>query len=666
MNVFCKRIRATAGLWLPLALVLLALLLRLWRWDAQSLWLDEAMSWWWAQLSPLETLTRGLQLAGDPHPPLYYLALHVWTSWFGDGELALRAFSIAAGTLLVLPVYGLGRRLFGPVVGLVAGLLVAVNPFLTWYSQEVRMYALLGFLTASATYALWQGLTGPDAAAYPFLIEEGPGVGSRWRWWGLYLLLMIAALYTHFYAALLLPFHVLFALVYWRAHRRALGPALLTWTAIGLAYLPWALQAWAVSGEAFSGRDRAPLPEMVIACLQGWSLRAVPDQGVPLALLLAPFVGLFLLGLVPRRGEGRALTLLILWLAVPLFEIAVLSYRQEIFGVQYAIVLAPAFYLLLARGVATLRRLVVALAERGGRDRPNLLGVGVAGVALLAVLASSLYGLGQNANPIYRKEDWRSVARYVREHEGPHDAVLCIVDYARIPFEFYHRDGGRSPVFYPFGTVIESEAAIAPTLVGLEAYDTVWLVESHEQVVDPDHIVRGHLGQRWPIVTEQFPVGAQLRGYAVRYRLDALPAEATPMDAVFGDKLRLVGFYVDATRLRPTDETFHPPSNWIHVTLYWQPLVPLDTAYGPCVELSGNGVWGGSLERPTQVTRFYPSSQWVVGEIVRDEQDVNLNPATPPGTYRLAVRVLRPDGTFLSLSDGLDYLLLPGEIAIIP
>jgi hypothetical protein len=412
---------------------------------------------------------------------------------------------------------------------------------------------------------------------------------------------------------------------------------------------------------------------MVIALWQSWSLRVVPDQGLTLALLLTPFVVLFLLGLVPRRGESRALVFTVLWLAVPLLAIEILSYRDAIFGVQYAIAFAPAFYLLMAQGAANLRRLTVALAERVGWKRPHLLGVTVSGLTLLAVLASSLYGLGQNANPIYRKEDWRSLARYVREHEGPHDAVLCVVDYARIPFEFYYRAKsapagreGHSQVFYPFGTAIESEAAIAPTLVGLEAYDTVWLVESHEQVVDPNHIVRGHLSKRWPVVTEQFPVGAQLRGYAIRYRLDALPAGVTSVDAVFGERLRLVGFRVDATRLRPTDETFHPPSNWIHVTLYWQPLAPLDADHRTRVELSGNGIWGGSLDRPTQVARFYPSSRWTVGEIVRDEVDVNLNPATPPGTYRLAVRVARPDGAFLSLPDGLDYLLLPGEIAIIP
>jgi len=657
-----RRFRDPAGPWLPLALSLLALLLRLWRWDAQSLWLDEAMSWWWARLPVQETLTRGLQIAGDPHPPLYYLALHAWIAGFGDGEGALKAFSILAGTLLVLPVYGLGRRLFNPLVGAIAGLLVAVNPFLIWYSQEVRMYALLGLLTTSATYALWQALSSlfptPTPPPLSRTIALPPKLGRAWGawWWLIYLLFTVAALYTHLYGALIVPFQVLFTLV---THHRAWRPALITWALAGLVYLPWAWRAWEVSGQAFSEASRTPLPAMVVALLQGWSLRAVPDQGWTLALLLAPFIMLLLLGLWPRRDQGRALAFLVLWLTVPLLEIEILSYRDPIFGVQYAIAFAPPFYLLLARGVFIFGREIGVHPRAFGSYC-------LRGLALLAVLASSLYGLGQNANPLYRKEDWRSLARYVREHEGLQDAVLCVVDYARIPFEYYHRDGGRSPIFHPFGAVIESEAAIAPTLVGLEAYDTVWFVESHEQVVDPNHIVRGHLSRRWPVVTEQFPVGAQLRAYAIRYRLDALPAGATPVEAIFDARLRLVGYRLDTTRLRAADYTFHPPSNWLHVTLYWQPLAPPEADYRPYLELSGNGIWGGSLDRPMQITRFYPTSQWTSGEIVRDEQDVNLNPATPPGVYRLAVRVLNPDGTFLRLANGLDYLLLPDEITVLP
>jgi hypothetical protein len=58
-------------------------------------------------------------------------------------------------------------------------------------------------------------------------------------------------------------------------------------------------------------------------------------------------------------------------------------------------------------------------------------------------------------------------------------------------------------------------------------------------------------------------------------------------------------------------------------------------------------VWGDKLDRTASTLRRYPTSRWAPSEIVRDEYDVNLNPATPPGRYRLEVGVLAPDGQAL-------------------
>ena len=44
--------------------------------------------------------------------------------------------------------------------GLVAAALVAVNPFLVWYSQEARSYALLSLLTAATVLAFGFALRG--------------------------------------------------------------------------------------------------------------------------------------------------------------------------------------------------------------------------------------------------------------------------------------------------------------------------------------------------------------------------------------------------------------------------------------------------------------------------------------------------------------------------
>ncbi len=77
----------------------------------------------------------------------------------------------------------------------------------------------------------------------------------------------------------------------------------------------------------------------------------------------------------------------------------------------------------------------------------------------------------------------------------------------------------------------------------------------------------------------------------------------------------------------------------MHVTLYWESLVPLAEEYSAVVQLidDAHQLWGGALQRPTNTMTFYPPTAWRVGELVRDDYDVNLNPSTPAGTYLLHV-----------------------------
>ena len=59
--------------------------------------------------------------------------------------------------LTVALAAALGRTLFGRGAGWIAGLLVALSPFAVYYSQETRMYALLGLLSAAsmALFVRW-------------------------------------------------------------------------------------------------------------------------------------------------------------------------------------------------------------------------------------------------------------------------------------------------------------------------------------------------------------------------------------------------------------------------------------------------------------------------------------------------------------------------------
>jgi hypothetical protein len=63
-------------------------------------------------------------------------------------------------------------------------------------------------------------------------------------------------------------------------------------------------------------------------------------------------------------------------------------------------------------------------------------------------------------------------------------------------------------------------------------------------------------------------------------------------------------------------------------------------------------VWGANLERGNDAFDFYPPQRWQPGQVVRTDLDVNLNPVTPAGRYRLVVGLRDGDGAQLPLQDG--------------
>jgi hypothetical protein len=113
----------------------------------------------------------------------------------------------------------------------------------------------------------------------------------------------------------------------------------------------------------------------------------------------------------------------------------------------------------------------------------------------------------------------------------------------------------------------------------------------------------------------------------------------------FANGMELVGYSVDNTRLKPTDNISHPPSNWIHVITYWRRWKAIDPAGAqPALRLtSSDGEWGGELLRRPNVFDFDPPEKWNDGDIVEAHYDVNLNPVTPAGNYTLEARMMKDE-----------------------
>ena len=116
----------------------------------ESLWMDEGLSIGIAS-QPLFDIPGVLRVDGSP--PLYYMLLSVWIDVFGDGPADTQSLSMVIALLAIPGGLWAGWSLFGRRAGLICAALCAVNPFLTNYAQETRMYSLmllLSLLTAAA------------------------------------------------------------------------------------------------------------------------------------------------------------------------------------------------------------------------------------------------------------------------------------------------------------------------------------------------------------------------------------------------------------------------------------------------------------------------------------------------------------------------------------
>jgi hypothetical protein len=218
----------------------------------RGLWLDEAISARQAQL-PFGAMLTDLRF-GDVHPPGHHSLLWATVRLLGDGELALRAPSIAAGVAMIPLLYLTGRLAYDRRAGLAAAAFGIVAPFAVWYSHEARAYALFMFLALAAVYA-------------QLVVLEA----RRWWGWPLYIVVTVALLWTHYFAAIQvgvqLAAFLVVAISRWRAGERVSRPLVLPLVAavvvIGAAVAPlapFALDQYLANAGGGGGGGQADVP----------------------------------------------------------------------------------------------------------------------------------------------------------------------------------------------------------------------------------------------------------------------------------------------------------------------------------------------------------------------------------------------------------------------
>ncbi len=215
-------------------------------------------------------------MAGDVHPPGWRLFADFWVDTFGVAEAITRWSSQLLNLLTYALVFLLGRQLIDRRAALYAVALLGVYGFAANGMYEFRPYAMLVALT-----------TALHLAFYRWLVKPGSTVMI------LYVVLGIAAIYTHFFAFYIFAAHAVFLIVFHRARRRAYLNSLLMWVFIALSFSPWIIPLLGVMLGPFSGGYYVDLPDELYQ-----HLHFRPEIIFAFLLLLA----LFAPRLLRRRG----------------------------------------------------------------------------------------------------------------------------------------------------------------------------------------------------------------------------------------------------------------------------------------------------------------------------------------------------------------------------
>jgi mannosyltransferase len=182
-------------------------------------WLDEAITVHETH-DGFAGVIHGLRTV-EGGPPLYLSVIWAWQKVFGGSEIAVRSLSALLGTATVPIVYAAARELASRRAGLIAAALTATSPLLIWYSQEVRPYSLLVFLSALTLLYFIRALQ-----------REEP----RWVWgWAIASALALA---THYFALALIAPEAIWLLLRARAGRVRVLWAYAIIGAVGIALIP--------------------------------------------------------------------------------------------------------------------------------------------------------------------------------------------------------------------------------------------------------------------------------------------------------------------------------------------------------------------------------------------------------------------------------------------
>jgi len=459
------------------AILLLALVLRLIKLGSRNLWYDEAFAVLYAEKSfsaiLYGTITQVGGAAADVHPLLYYFFLHLWMGLFGQSPFFVRLPSVIFGLASIVLAFSIGRRLFDSGAGLLAAVLIAIAPFHINYSQENRMYSLLCLLSLLTVY---------------FFVRcwKGGGYGN---WLG-FIVAATLSLYTHnlaFLVILALDLFVLGMVLSWIKGKkwgtpphlrpdgvircwRLLRPLIVSHLAFGLLFSPWLTVVFSQFGKIRQAYWVPPpgLKELV-QTLIFFHFDLLPTMPLGLVSVLL-FISLLILVLTlyrvvrvggrDRQTEEGIYLLLTLTLS-PVIVAFLISQFKSIYIIRGLLPAAAAYYILVAK--------ILAEAQLPARFPKRVTWLLLSPVIVLLVISLAYHYTYAE----FPRSPFDKAVTYLRENYQSGDAIVHDNKLTFLPCHYYNRELPQAFMADPPGSGSDTLALPTQQALGLLASQTM-------------------------------------------------------------------------------------------------------------------------------------------------------------------------------------------------
>lgn len=380
-----------------LYILLLGLILRIILLN-QSFWLDEAIS---AITASKPFPSQWADIFGDFQPPLYYLLLHFYMLIPIRSEWFLRLPSVFFGLLTIPLLYKFAKDQFDEKTALISALLLAISQFHIFYSQELRMYSLLCFLSLASMWLFFKK-----------------------KWFFLTAVNVVGLYISYMYVLIFLPQLVWMVYKFW-ANKELIFKWMLSVLIAGIIFAPWIpnFARQLTNGKnliielpAWKNISSPPFWKLAPQIFLKFTLGRINFDnkyfygGIFISFII--FYG-YLLSSLKNKIDDRVLFVLN-WFTTPLVASILISFFIPIAGVWRLIFLLPPFLILLAFSISQL-----AFSK-------HILSVLIA----INLFSNVLYFIF----PRYQRENWRGAVSYLEENNDP---VIFTAENGFAPYLWY-------------------------------------------------------------------------------------------------------------------------------------------------------------------------------------------------------------------------------------